>query len=440
MRQAALSPLKENFSMARRQQEHILVIGAGAAGLMAAREFGRAGKKVTLLEARDRCGGRIYPLPIAQFGYSAEGGAEFIHSEAPVTRGLLREAGISLLPVRGARWSVDQGVFSRNEPPDPHMARLHECLANLKADMTISDFLNQHFAGPEYRRLRHFVVRRVEGYDAADPARASTLALRDEWMDSSQSVLARIVGGYGALIEYLTADCCEKGTKIHLNAVVSAIETIDEQAVVHCANGDAYAGEAVVLTVPLPVLNEIALPPDAREKTSAVDDIGFGNVIKLLLRFNTHWWRSGKGRDLSDLLFFISDKRIPVWWTQQPTEHPVLTGWLAGPSTKRMAQLDEKELIELGLTLLADIFQLSPKQLKRDLIAARAIDWARDAFAGGAYSYATPETRKAQSRLSNPEGGVIFLSGEALYRGPDMGTVEAALASGREVARTILSS
>jgi monoamine oxidase len=105
-----------------------------------------------------------------------------------------------------------------------------------------------------------------------------------------------------------------------------------------------------------------------------------------------------------------------------------------------MAQLDEKELIEFGLTLLADIFQLSPKQLKRDLIAARAIDWARDAFAGGAYSYATPETRKAQSRLSNPEGGVIFLSGEALYRGPDMGTVEAALASGREVAKTILSS
>jgi monoamine oxidase len=193
------------------------------------------------------------------------------------------------------------------------MARLHECLANLKADMTVSDFLNQHFAGPECRRLRHFVVR-VEGYDAADPARASTLALRDEWMDSSESVLARIVGGYGALIEYLTADCREKGTKIHLSSVVSAIEMIDEQAVVHCVNGDAYAAEAVVLTVPLPVLNEIALPPDAREKASAVADIGFGNVIKLLLRFNTHWWRSGKGRDLSDLLFFISDERIPVWW------------------------------------------------------------------------------------------------------------------------------
>ena len=109
--------------MARRQPEHIVVIGAGAAGLMAARELGRAGKKVTVLEARDRCGGRIHPLPIAQFGYPVEGGAEFVHSEAPITRGLLREAGFSLLPLQGARWSVEQGAFSRNGLPDPHTAQ-----------------------------------------------------------------------------------------------------------------------------------------------------------------------------------------------------------------------------------------------------------------------------------------------------------------------------
>ena len=109
--------------MARRQPEHIVVIGAGAAGLMAARELGRAGKKVTVLEARDRCGGRIHPLPIARFGYPVEGGAEFVHSEAPITRGLLREAGLSLLPLQGARWSVEQGAFSRNGLPDPRTAQ-----------------------------------------------------------------------------------------------------------------------------------------------------------------------------------------------------------------------------------------------------------------------------------------------------------------------------
>ena len=76
----------------------------------------------------------------------------------------------------------------------------------------------------------------------------------------------------------------------------------------------------------------------------------------------------------------------------------------------------------------------------RNLVAAQPINWAHDPFARGAYSYATPETRKAQSVLAGPEGGVIFFSGEALYRGRDMGTVEAALTNGLETARTILAA
>ena len=63
--------------MSLRHPTNILIVGAGAAGLMTALELGRAGKGVTMLEARDRCGGRIYPLPAEEFGYPAEGGAEF---------------------------------------------------------------------------------------------------------------------------------------------------------------------------------------------------------------------------------------------------------------------------------------------------------------------------------------------------------------------------
>jgi monoamine oxidase len=402
--------------MARRQAEHIVVIGAGAAGLMAARELGRAGKRVTILEARNRCGGRIYPLPAADFGYPAEGGAEFVHGEAAVTRGLLREGGLSLLPVQGAQWKVDQRAFSRDEAPDPHTDRLHQVLAELKSDMSVAEFLQQYFAGPEYSRLQHSIVRMVEGYDAADPDRASILALRDEWMNSGRNTQARIVEGYGALIDFLTAECRKQGASIRLDATVGAIETNDGRALARCTNGDCHAGDAAILTVPVPLLQKIGLPPAAREKAAAAADIAFGNVIKLLLRFRTRWW-IGKRRPLADLTFLLSDERIPVWWTQHPAEHPVLTGWLGGPQTAELADLNEQELLEAGLASLAGIFGLPPRQLARDIVAARTINWANDPFARGAYSYATLATRAAQSTLASSDDGAILFSGEALYRG-----------------------
>jgi monoamine oxidase len=239
------------------------------------------------------------------------------------------------------------------------------------------------------------------------------------------------------LIDFLTAEC-RKHTSIHLDAAVSAIQTIDGRVLAHCANGANHTGDAAILSVPLPHLQEITLPAALREKAAAAASIGFGNVIKVLLRFETHWWTDIKGKDLSELLFLLSDERVPVWWTQHPTEHPVLTGWLAGPRTQGLAHLDEGELIETGLASLAEIFGLPPKQLKQGVVAARAINWATDPFARGAYSYATLETRAAQSALASADGGAVLFAGEALYRGPDMGTVEAALTNGLETARNIL--
>ena len=64
----------------------------------------------------------------------------------------------------------------------------------------------------------------VEGYDAADPERASTLALRDEWMGRGRGTQDRIAGGYGALIDFLLAECRSHGAEIHLGAVVTAID------------------------------------------------------------------------------------------------------------------------------------------------------------------------------------------------------------------------
>ena len=416
--------------------EHIVVVGAGAAGLMAARELARAGTRVTILEARERYGGRIHPLPSSEFGYAADGGAEFVHGEAPVTRGLAREARLAVRAIGGAQWSFDGTDFSRESPRDPYDDRLHAALKNLTEDLTVADFLRGHFAGPQHAQLRHRVERMVEGYDAADPARASTLALRDEWMNDGHATQARLDGGYGGLVDFLVAACRTSGVVIHLGAAVSAIEETGGKVTVRCAGGAVQDCDRVILTVPLPLLREIALPAAAREKAAAADDIGFGGVIKILMRFTRPWWRERR-QELADMIFLLSDQTIPVWWTRYPDPHPVLTGWFGGPRTAELAHLDAQGLIDAGIASLAAMFGLPRQDIVRDLVVAAAANWANDPFARGAYSWATPRTRAAQDILARPDGSILF-SGEALYRGRDMGTVEAALASGLETAGIIL--
>ena len=99
-----------------------------------------------------------------------------------------------------------------------------------------------------------------------------------------------------------------------------------------------------------------------------------------------------------------------------------------------MSSLIEAELIDIGLVSLAETFGLAAERIRRDLVASRAIDWGNDPFARGAYSYATPKTRGSAGGAATIGQRRDILFVEALYAGPDMGTVEAALASGRKTA------
>jgi phytoene dehydrogenase-like protein len=174
-------------------QTEMLIIGAGASGLMTALELARAGKDTLILEARERIGGRIWPLPIEALGYPAQGGAEFVHGDASVTTALLRQAGLTLLPLDGEVWSLrGQHLTKRVGGPthDPaflaHKGRLHDTLLALTDDISIAQFLERYFKEDQYLELREWVRKMVEGYDAADPCRASTFALREGWLNGEE--------------------------------------------------------------------------------------------------------------------------------------------------------------------------------------------------------------------------------------------------------------
>ncbi len=428
--------------MTIRSPSSILIIGAGAAGLMAARELARAGKQVTMIEARDRTGGRIFTLPAETFGYPAEGGAEFVHGEAIVTRALLHDAGLSLAPMTGMRWDAREDKVETDAESDeaPDEARFHRELAELAIDMPIAAFLDTRFGGPAYAKMRRDILRMVEGYDAADPKKASTFALREEWMGEGVEQQGRVKQGYGAMIDYLAADARRHGAVLRLNSVVKAIGLREAGVTARLADGSTIDAEAAILTVPLPLLAQMELPAGLAAKQSLLSDIGFGNVVKVLLRFKTPFWTRHNGQDFSNLSFLFGDGKVPTWWTQHPGTDPVLTGWYAGPKADTVAALSEQDLIAMGLSSLVPVFKRTEDDLRHDLVAARAINWGNDPLACGAYSYATPQTRAAQVVLQQPDGTGIHISGEALYAGRDMGTVEAALASGRDTARMILAS
>src|SRR5579864_7514811 len=376
---------------------------------MAARELARAGKSVTLLEARDRCGGRIETLPTTEFGYAAEGGAEFVHGAARHTRAVMREAGLSLTVSGGTAWYAADGVLSVDERSMPHAAEFRQALSALKNDVPVAEFLARHFADPHYAELRRSITRMVEGYDAADPSRASTFALRDEWMGRGLGQQGRIAEGYGALIGFLLNECRRQGATVHFGAAVAAIDADRQKVTVRCRDGRCFAVAGTVLTVPLPLLRSIALPEPARATAAAaVADIGFGNVVKILLRFSRNWWATHAGKKLADMSFLFSSAAVPTWWTQHPAQHPVLTGWLAGPRADAVAKLSSDELIARALGSLAQNFAVSRDWLRDLLVASRAINWGADSFACGAYSYATPSTRQVLARLDRADGKVWF--------------------------------
>ena len=202
--------------------------------------------------------------------------------------------------------------------------------------------------------------------------------------------------------------------------------------------GGIYETDRVIVTVPLPVIRDINFIPAIPEKLEAAKKIGFGGVIKILMKFKNRWWINALGKDFNEMDFMFSNEKIHTWWTQYADPHPVLTGWLAGPKSQKFKDSSDEEIIEAGVTSLANIFKVEKEFIKKELILAKVANWPADPYAKGAYSYWTLEADVAQKELLKPVAGRLFFAGEALYEGKDTATVEGALASGLETANKIL--
>lgn len=416
-------------------EKMVIIIGAGAAGLMAARELSMAGQKVIITEADRRVGGRIHTISGRQFNPYIEGGAEFVHGKLPLTLKLLKEAKIGYERVTGEMYRVENGQWTKQQEMAPGWDKLVQQMNALKEDMTIEAFLQKYFAAPGHAALREWTRRFAEGFDVADISKASVMAVRDEWQDDMDDTF-RVQAGYGQLVDYLKNQCMAAGCGLFHSFVVNKVSWKQDAVTVTAADGRVVKGHKCIITVPVGILQESAIhfEPSIDEYMRAAKQIGFGSVVKIFFQFKEPFWN----QYAADIGFIFSEEIIPTWWTQLPDQRPLLVGWLGGPQVKRVEGLSDDQVLELALQSLSNIFKKDIETLQQLLVVREVQNWSNQAHAAGAYSYSTVQTAAARKVFREPVASTLYFAGEGYHEGESSATVEAALLSGQKVAMLII--
>lgn len=422
---AGLWPLR-----APAQDLPVLVIGAGAAGLAAARVLADAGRAVQVIEARDRIGGRV--ATVRPWGAPVELGAGWVHGVRgnPLTD-LARAAGERLVPqgeglvLRDA--AGQRADLARRLPRAADLVAEARAAAERRARApSLAEAVMAHpdwrAADPLLREAVSFhVVTEIEldyGADWTD--------LSSWWFDAGDAYPggdARPAGGYDRVLAPLARDL-----PIRLNAPVAALEATAGGVEAHLADGTRIAGAAAVVTLPLGVLKAGAVrftPELAPARRRAIERLGMGLLTKLFLAFDRPFWEPD------------------AHWLGLPgTSHPL---WVADGATLiglqagSVAELAERQPdAARAAAALADLRRAygAAVPAPRHIAAAR---WRDDPHARGAYSFvppgATPEDRAA---LAGPDwDGRLILAGEATSANHPA-TVHGAVLSGRQAARRLI--
>ena len=411
----------------------VIIIGAGAAGLLAMKYLAQAGYHVCVMEAAEMAGGRISTIKEG-FQSHVETGAEFIHGKLPLTFKLLKEAGLTYEIVEGKMIGVQNGSWQTDEH-DGHWDEFMKQLGKLKTDVTILQFLETNFSNPEYIHLRQAVQRFSEGFDLADISKASILSIKDEWKDIEKKQY-RIKGGYIQLIDHLVNCCRQLNSEFYFNTCVNKIEYETGNVTVHTTDNKKFQAKKMIITVSAGILQSgtIQFTPQLTDHAVAIQGLGFGAVIKFLLEFKTCFWKEFD----DETGFLLTDEEIPTWWTQLPAESNLLTGWLGGPNATKRIFEPETSLLQTALLSLSSIFRMPPAMLQEELTNYKIINWLNQPYIKGGYSYNTLHSKQAINILSSPVDNTIYFAGEAISKSESQGTVESALQSGHDTAQMLI--
>ncbi|HEU4700373.1 MAG TPA: NAD(P)/FAD-dependent oxidoreductase [Gemmatimonadales bacterium] len=436
------------------------MLGAGAAGLAAARALGEAGLAVGVLEARARPGGRIHTVHEAD-GVPIELGAEFLHGAARETVDALRGSGAHLIAVAEGHFVAAGGITRQR---DDYWERVGQVLARLDpspgGERPVAEAFRALGASPADAEPAGLAAQYVEGFHAADLARISerAVARAEQGGSGGGSESRRIAEGYDAVTAALLHGL-PAGVTLRLGAAVTTVRWRRGEVAVTTRAGAVLHARAAVVTLPLGVLKApagaegaVAFEPaleSVAAKRAALAALEMGAAARLVLRFRERWWP-----EEMSFLHLPGARSFGIWWTRAPLTTPLLTGWIGGPPARRLlarvreahglrgahsgAYSDDAALARAlaaeALPELAERCGLAPARLAELLAGAYLHDWIADPLARGAYSYAAVGGLEAGAALAAPLDDTLFFAGEATTDATRHGTVDGALASGRRAA------
>jgi monoamine oxidase len=434
----------------------IAIVGAGVAGLAAARALVDAGHEVTVVEARDRIGGRILTTRDDRLPVPCELGAEFLHGEAKEAAELAKSAGLIAYDVCGERWRAEGTRLTLiGNFWDEIDAVMRKLKATRTPDRSFQDFLETNPGGPRLARARSLASEFVEGFHAADPALVSERALADGGMpeDEEEQRMGRIVDGFDRVPQWLARDL---GSALLSGVAVLRIDwrrgdvrlTLRE---IRTGSTKTLSARAAVVAVSHGVLiadradeGAIEIVPEPVSHMRAARLLAMGHARRVVLAFSEPFWetrpprRLPKEKSLSTMTFLQgTDAHFPTFWTLMPLRVPVLTGWAGGPRAAAMAGMSSKEVEALAITSLARQLGVAQKTVEGSLTGSWTHDWSADPWSRGAYSYAMVGGSDAAKALARSVDDTLFFAGEATDIEGRNGTVHGAITSGRRAAAQI---